>query len=76
MQYMANAMARTRLIPIGRWCCYLASHPSYPNANDVERAQAMGVDSGDMIEIHGLTKKRAWLGPFHRISDWTEDVSR
>lgn len=53
-------------------CCYLASHLSYPNANDVARAQATGVDPGDMIEIHGLSKKREWLGPFHRISDWTD----
>ena len=53
-------------------CCYLAFHLSYPNGNDVVRAQAMGVDPGDMIEIHGLSKKREWLGPFHRISDWTD----
>jgi len=53
-------------------CCFLAMHLSYPNANDVVRAQTLGVDPGDMIEIHGLTKKRAWMGPFHRITDWTD----
>ena len=53
-------------------CCYLAMHLSYPNAKDVARAQALGVDPGDMIEIHGLSRKRAWLGRFHRITDWTD----
>lgn len=53
-------------------CCFLAMHLSYPNANDVARAQALGVDPGDMIEIHGLSRKRAWLGRFHRITDWTD----
>jgi murein L,D-transpeptidase YafK len=53
-------------------CCFLAMHLSYPNANDVAREQALGVDPGDMIEIHGLSKKRAWLGRFHRITDWTD----
>jgi murein L,D-transpeptidase YafK len=53
-------------------CCYLAMHLSYPNADDIARAQSLGVDPGDMIEIHGLSKKRAWLGRFHRITDWTD----
>lgn len=53
-------------------CCFLALHLSYPNANDVEHAQQLGVDPGDLIEIHGLSKRRAWLGRFHRLFDWTD----
>ena len=52
-------------------CCFLALHLSYPNASDIEHARMLGVDPGGAIEIHGLPKKRAWLGRFHRIVDWT-----
>ena len=51
--------------------CFLALHLSYPNLKDQERARALGVDPGDAIEIHGLPRKRTWLGRFHRIVDWT-----
>jgi len=53
-------------------CCFLAMHLNYPNAEDAARARAAGVDPGDMIEIHGLSRKRAWMGRFHRITDWTD----
>ena len=57
-------------------CCFLALHISYPNSTDVERARMPGVDPGDAIEIHGLPRRRAWLGRFHRMVDWTAGASR
>jgi murein L,D-transpeptidase YafK len=45
---------------------HLALHISYPEAADVERARAMGVDPGGDIMIHGVKP-----GAAHPESDWT-----
>ena len=49
----------------------LALHVSYPNAQDVARAQKAGVSPGGNIMIHGLPKKFHDYGPDHRLTDWT-----
>jgi murein L,D-transpeptidase YafK len=46
---------------------HLSLHISYPNAQDSERAHAMGVEPGGDIMIHGLK-----LGVSHPESDWTQ----
>jgi len=51
---------------------YRALHISYPNAADRERARKLGESPGGNIEIHGLGKKFAWVGAFHRQTDWTD----
>ena len=45
---------------------HLALHVSYPEAADVERARALGVDPGGDIMIHGVKP-----GVEHPGSDWT-----
>jgi murein L,D-transpeptidase YafK len=50
---------------------HLALHVSYPNAADVARAAAAGRSAGGDIMIHGLPNGRGWLGPLHRLRDWT-----
>jgi murein L,D-transpeptidase YafK len=45
---------------------HLALHLSYPNAEDCERARALGVEPGGDIMIHGLK-----AGAAHPESDWT-----
>ncbi len=46
-------------------------HVSYPNADDLARARAMGVDTGGDIMIHGLPNGQGQLGLKHRAYDWT-----
>jgi murein L,D-transpeptidase YafK len=46
---------------------YLSLHISYPNASDLDRARALGVDPGGDIMIHGLKP-----GVAHPESDWTQ----
>jgi|SRR6185312_2418060 len=45
---------------------------SYPNELDKTRAQEIGVDPGNSIEIHGLQNGLGWIGPLHRAIDWTD----
>ena len=45
---------------------------SYPNADDLARAAALGVDPGGQIMIHGLRNGFEWMGERHRRRDWTE----
>lgn len=45
---------------------------SYPNAEDIARAAALGVDPGGQIMIHGLRNGFEWMGDRHRRQDWTE----
>jgi len=49
-----------------------ALHISYPNETDRERARKLGVNPGGDIMIHGITNGLGWMGPSHRISDWTD----
>ena len=49
-----------------------ALHISYPNAEDVRRAEALGVDPGGRIEIHGLPPGYETLDPKRFDKDWTD----
>lgn len=48
-----------------------ALHVSYPNPADRKRAAAQGVAPGGDIMIHGMRNGLGWLGPLHRLFDWT-----
>jgi murein L,D-transpeptidase YafK len=48
-----------------------ALHVSYPNAEDRKRAARLGVSPGGAIMIHGLPNGKGWVGPAHRLYDWT-----
>jgi len=48
-----------------------ALHISYPDAEHIARARAMGLVAGGDIMIHGLPPAYADLGPKHRDYDWT-----
>lgn len=48
-----------------------ALHVSYPNEEDRSRAARLGVSPGGAIMIHGLRNGRGWIGPAHRLHDWT-----
>jgi murein L,D-transpeptidase YafK len=50
---------------------HLALHISYPNPADLARARKQGVPPGGDIMIHGLPNRFGWLGPAHRLHDWT-----
>jgi murein L,D-transpeptidase YafK len=46
-------------------------HISYPNAADVAAAHARGDEAGSDVMIHGIKNGLGWLGPLHRMVDWT-----
>ena len=48
-----------------------ALHISYPDADHIQRARALGVAAGGDIMIHGLPPAFADLGAKHREFDWT-----
>jgi len=48
-----------------------ALHISYPNPEDRHRAASLGVAPGGAVMIHGLPNGKGWLGPAHRLDDWT-----
>lgn len=48
-----------------------ALHISYPDAEDIAHARALGVSTGGDIMIHGLPNRLGWLGRLHRLRDWT-----
>jgi murein L,D-transpeptidase YafK len=48
-----------------------ALHISYPNAEDRERAAKLGVSPGGAVMIHGLPNGKGFIGPAHRLYDWT-----
>ena len=50
---------------------HLSLHISYPNAADTAQAQARGVSPGGAIMIHGIANGWGFLGPLHRLIDWT-----
>jgi murein L,D-transpeptidase YafK len=45
---------------------------SYPNAADQQRAKQRGLDPGGDIMIHGLPNGQGFIGPAHRLIDWTD----
>jgi murein L,D-transpeptidase YafK len=47
-------------------------HLSYPTPRERAHAQRLGVSTGGDIMIHGLPDGLGWLGPIHRLWDWTE----
>jgi murein L,D-transpeptidase YafK len=49
-----------------------ALHISYPNADDLTRATAIGVDPGGSIMIHGLPNGQGSIGSAHHWVDWTD----
>lgn len=51
---------------------YRAIHISYPNAEDIARAEAAGVDPGGRIMIHGLPNNRTAEYVGHPRIDWTQ----
>jgi len=48
-----------------------ALHISYPDAADRKRAVKLGVSPGGAVMIHGLPNGKGWVGPGHRLYDWT-----
>lgn len=50
---------------------HLSLHISYPNDDDRRRAAKLGMPPGGDIMIHGLPNGKGWLGPSHRLYDWT-----
>lgn len=50
---------------------HLALHISYPDAKDRARARKAGVSPGGDIMIHGMRNGYGWIGPLHRLVDWT-----
>lgn len=50
---------------------YRALHISYPNALDRAHANALGVNPGGDVMIHGLRNGFGWIGSLHRAADWT-----
>jgi murein L,D-transpeptidase YafK len=51
---------------------YRALRVGYPNAQQVAAAHTRGVDPGGDIMIHGIRNGLGWLGPVHRMIDWTK----
>ena len=46
-------------------------HISYPSGEDGRRAARHGVSPGGAIMIHGLPNGKGFIGPAHRLDDWT-----
>jgi len=51
---------------------YRALHVGYPTPSQIAAARAHGVDPGGDIMIHGIRNGLGWLGPAHRLIDWTK----
>jgi len=47
-------------------------HISYPNTHDLAAARARGVSPGGDVYVHGLANGYGWVGPSHRLKDWTD----
>ncbi|OGW39947.1 MAG: hypothetical protein A2X58_04410 [Nitrospirae bacterium GWC2_56_14] len=47
-------------------------HISYPSTTDIQQARRSGVSPGGNIMIHGIRNGFGWIGPFHRLFDWTQ----
>lgn len=47
-------------------------HISYPSQVDIQQARRSGVSPGGNIMIHGIRNGLGWLGPLHRVFDWTQ----
>jgi murein L,D-transpeptidase YafK len=51
---------------------YRAIHISYPNAEDIARAKAAGVNPGGQIMIHGQRNGLGWLSWVAQWFNWTD----
>lgn len=51
---------------------YRALRIGYPTPSQAAAARAHGVDPGGDIMIHGIRNGLGWLGPAHRLIDWTQ----
>lgn len=51
---------------------HLSLRLSYPTPEQAARAQARGADPGSDIMIHGIRNGLGWLGPLHRLANWTQ----
>jgi len=51
---------------------FLAMRVSYPNAEDIRRARARGVDPGNNIMIHGLPNELRYPSRHYLYEDWTD----
>lgn len=51
---------------------YKSIHISYPNAIDRADAGKRGYSPGGDVFIHGLPNGYRWIGPSHRVKDWTD----
>ena len=50
---------------------HLSLKVSYPEAADRDAAAARGEAPGGDIMIHGIMNGLGWVGPLHRLRDWT-----
>lgn len=51
---------------------YLSLHISYPNADDLARAEQQGLRAGNAIFIHGQSEKNGWNFQKYSVGkDWT-----
>ena len=44
---------------------------SYPNANDIKHAKAIGKPAGGQVKIHGMRNGWGFIGCLHLLRDWT-----
>jgi murein L,D-transpeptidase YafK len=51
---------------------HLALHVSYPNVQVEQFAASRGRSPGGAIMIHGIRNGLGFLGPLHRLHDWTD----
>ncbi len=51
---------------------YKSIHISYPNARDRAAAGRLGVSPGGDVFVHGLPNGYGYVGPAHRLRDWTD----
>ena len=51
---------------------YRALRVGYPTQQQTAAAHARGIDPGGDIMIHGIRNGLGWVGPAHRIIDWTK----
>ncbi len=50
---------------------HLSLRIGYPTPDQVRQARVSGIDPGGDIMIHGIRNGMGWIGPLHRIADWT-----
>ena len=51
---------------------HLSLHISYPSEADLEQALRSRVRPCGDIMIHGIKNGTGWIGPIHRLVDWTQ----